>query len=57
LSGQALPSVAIEIETSPDLIQPFTAIGSTTSDATGAFQFDDAAAATFSKRFYRATYP
>jgi spore coat protein A, manganese oxidase len=57
LSGQGSPQMPIKIEASPDLITPFATIGSVTSDATGAFQFDDQNAAAFSKRFYRVSYP
>jgi hypothetical protein len=57
ISGTAGPLRAVSIEASADLIGPFARIGSTTSDFAGAFQFEDADAATLSQRFYRAVYP
>jgi len=57
LSGEGRPLSAITIEASPDLVAPFTPIGATTSDQSGEFQYEDIAAGTLSKRFYRASYP
>jgi hypothetical protein len=39
------------------LVTPFTPLGSVMADVTGAFQFEDVNAASFTKRFYRLTYP
>ncbi len=57
INGRTAPTTAINIQASPDLVQPFVTIGSTTSEASGAFEFEDVNAASFSKRFYRASYP
>ncbi|MGI9087211.1 MAG: hypothetical protein ACR2HH_05640 [Chthoniobacterales bacterium] len=57
INGQTPPSTAISIQASSDLVQPFATIGSTTSDASGAFAYEDAAPASLTRRFYRATYP
>jgi hypothetical protein len=57
IHGQASPHTLIHINASPDLIAPFQFLGTTTSDDTGAFQYDDSNASTFPKRFYRASYP
>jgi hypothetical protein len=57
ISGTSDPLLSLQIQASPDLVAPFAKIGSTTSDPTGAFQFEDVDAATFTKRFYRAAYP
>jgi hypothetical protein len=57
VNGQAGALSTINIEASPDLIGSFTTIGLTMTDFSGAFQFEDADAATFTERFYHATYP
>jgi len=57
VNGQAGALLAINIQASPDLIGSFTNIGSTTTDFSGAFQFEDADANSLSQRFYRTTYP
>lgn len=57
ITGHAGALASISLQASPDLVQPFAPIGSTTTDLTGAFQFDDPAAANLSKRFYRASSP
>jgi hypothetical protein len=57
INGRTAPSTTINIQASPDLVQPFLTIGTATSDASGTFEFEDVNAASFSKRFYRASYP
>lgn len=57
LVGRGEPLMSIQVQASPDLMQPFTMVGSTAANATGAFQFEDADASTMMQRFYRATYP
>lgn len=57
VNGRTAPTTTINIQASPDLVQPFVTIGSTTSDSTGAFEYEDAGASPFTKRFYRASYP
>lgn len=57
ISGHAGPLRLIQIDGSSDPGHRFTTIGSVTSDATGAFQFEDADAAMFARRFYRASFP
>jgi glucose/arabinose dehydrogenase len=57
VQGSGVPFKVHNIQASPDLVQPFVTIGTATAGGDGAFQFDDANAASFTKRFYRATYP
>jgi hypothetical protein len=57
VNGQTAASTTVTIQASPDLIQPFTTIGTATSDTSGAFVFEDTGASSFTRRFYRATYP
>lgn len=57
VTGQAPPNVSLNVQASPDLISPFTVIGTVTAGVDGTFQYDDAAAAFLPKRFYRAAYP
>jgi hypothetical protein len=56
LSGTTDAFLSIQIQASPELSSAFSTVGSTTTDATGAFQFEDTDATTYSQRFYRATY-
>ena len=55
--GEGVPSSPINIQASPDLLTSFSTIGTTMTGTDGTFQYDDATAGTFSKRFYRAGYP
>jgi hypothetical protein len=57
LTGQTEPNMSIDIQASPDLVAPFVTIDTVTTDATGAFQYDDANASNYQKRFYRAAVP
>ena len=57
VSGQTEPLFLINIQASFDLIEPFETIGSTISDSSGAFEYEDPNAAGFSQRFYRAVSP
>jgi glucose/arabinose dehydrogenase len=57
VQGSGVPFKVHNIQASPDLIQPFVTIGTATAGGDGNFQFDDAAAPGFAKRFYRVTYP
>jgi hypothetical protein len=50
-----VPSAPNTIQASPDLVTPFTTIGSVTANAAGAFQFEDADASSLTKRFFRLT--
>ncbi len=52
-----LPNQLNIIEASPDLIVPFTFLGSVMADGSGSFQYEDVDAGSFTKRFYRLTYP
>ena len=52
-----IPDQLNTIETSPDLLTPFTPLGSVMADVTGVFQFEDTNAGSFAKRFYRLAYP
>lgn len=49
------PPALNTIQATPDLIQPFTPIGTRVVASDGAFQFDEATGAT--QRFYRVTLP
>ncbi|HJT80810.1 MAG TPA: hypothetical protein VJ719_06405 [Chthoniobacterales bacterium] len=55
LNGQAEPLQLIEFEASSDLLIDFEPVGSTVSDESGAFQFEDDN--TPPSKFYRALYP
>jgi hypothetical protein len=57
IQGQTDPNLTVRVEASPDLVTPFTTIGTADGDALGALQFEDADAATLTKRFYRLAYP
>ena len=57
LTGVGVPNRLNTIQASPDLIQPFVAIGSALADASGNFTFDDGSAGSFTQRFYRASFP
>jgi len=52
-----IPDQLNTIQASPDLITPFTNLTSVLADVTGAFQFEDSDAGSFTKRFYRLAYP
>ncbi len=52
-----VPSLPNTIEYSPDLITPFTFLGSVVADPTGFFQFEDPDATNLTRRFYRLTLP
>jgi hypothetical protein len=52
-----IPDQLNTIQTSPDLTTAFTNLTSVMADVTGAFQFEDVDAASFTKRFYRLSYP
>ena len=51
------PNVLDTVQVSPDLVTSFTTLATVMADSTGAFQFEDVDAGSFSKRFYRLTYP
>lgn len=57
INGRTTPATTINIQAAPEITQPFTTIGTTTSDADGAFAFEDGNASAFPRRFYRASYP
>ena len=57
ITAQGVPNRLNSIQASPDLIQPFVAIGTALADANGNFTFDDPNAGSFSQRFYRAAFP
>lgn len=51
------PNHSHTIKFSPDLIVPFAFMGSATAAPDGTFQFTDANAGSYSKRFYQITFP
>jgi hypothetical protein len=55
--GKTAPNLTISLLFSPDLLTQFGNAVSVTADSTGTWQFEDAFAATLTKRFYQATYP
>jgi hypothetical protein len=58
LQGLGVPSGTHTIQASPDLSpNSFTLIGTTTADAAGVLQYDDAGAVGLTKRFYRLSFP
>ena len=58
LECRGFPRHTNRVEASPDLSpNSFTTIGSVSVDATGAFQFQDSSAGSYSNRFYRVAYP
>jgi uncharacterized repeat protein (TIGR03803 family) len=57
LTGQSFPNSSVTIQTSPDLVTPFQFLGTTTADANGIFNYDDASVTGVSSRFYRAVSP
>lgn len=57
LTCQGVPGRLNTIEASPNLVAPFTALGTVNVDATGNFNFDDPNAGLFTKRFYRLRFP
>jgi hypothetical protein len=57
IQGLTDPNLTVSIQASPDLVMPFTTIGTATANALGVFQFEDVNAGSFTARFYRAAYP
>ncbi len=57
LSGRNFPNSSLTIEASSDLITDFIYLGTTTADANGVFQYDDAGVAGVPMRFYRGVSP
>ncbi len=57
LTCLGVPNRVNTIQASPDLIQPFVAIGAALADASGNFTFDDPNAGSFTQRFYRVSFP
>lgn len=58
IGGFGTPGLTYTVEASPDLSAgSFVAIGTAAADGTGALQYDDADAATLTKRFYRFRFP
>jgi hypothetical protein len=58
LTGVGVPNATHTIAASPDLSPAnFIAAGSTTANASGLWQFDDAGATGVAMRFYRASFP
>jgi glucose/arabinose dehydrogenase len=57
VQGSGVPFKVHNVQASPDLIQAFVTIGPATAGGNGNFQFDNADAPSFAKRFYRVTYP
>ena len=57
ITGQTVPNRTLSIYSSPDLLTTFSLLGTTTADANGLFQYDDAGATSLQMRFYKATYP
>jgi hypothetical protein len=57
LQGFAVPSRPTPLQASGDLIEPFAFLDNVTGDVNGAFQYEDTNANSFSRRFYRLTYP
>ena len=57
LQCQGIPDQLNTVEMSPDLISPYPDRASVMADGTGAFQFEDVNAGSFTKRFYRLSYP
>jgi Tol biopolymer transport system component len=56
-AGLTLPNQTLATQAAPDLLMGFAQVGTTTSNANGAFQFDDAGAVGMTKRFYRLASP
>jgi hypothetical protein len=52
-----VPDQLNTIQASPDLLTPFTNLTSVMADVTGAFQYEDVNSGSFTRRFYRLTYP
>jgi hypothetical protein len=50
-------SVANTIQASPDFATPFATLAAPTADGTGAFQYEDANAGSFTTRFYQLAVP
>ena len=57
ITGLGVPNRLNTIQATPDLIQPFAAIGSALADVNGNFNFEDPNAGSFTQRFYRASFP
>lgn len=57
LTCLGVPHRVNTIQASPDLIQPFVAIGTELADAEGNFTFDDPNAGSLTQRFYRVSFP
>lgn len=57
VSGKTMPNRMVTIQAAPSLLSNFSAIGTATADGFGNFQFTDASASSFGKRFYRAIFP
>ena len=57
LQGVSLPLATVTIQATTTLKVPFTFLTTVPVAADGTFQFEDAGAALFSTRFYRAIYP
>ena len=57
LLGLGLANTPHTIQVSSDLTSGFTDLGTATSNATGAMQYDDAGAVGATRRFYRLTFP
>jgi hypothetical protein len=51
------PSQLNTVQSSPDLIMPFTFLASVMADSNGIFQYEDTTATGLTKRFYRLTFP
>lgn len=45
------------IQATPDMLTSFTNLASVLADATGAFEFEDVNSGSFTKRFYRLSFP
>ena len=57
LQGQTAPSRTVTIQATSNLPTPFANLDTATSDATGAFAWEDTTSAGFPTRFYRAVLP
>ena len=57
VQGSGVPFQGHTVQASSDLVQTFVNIGPVTAGGDGNFQFEDANAPSFARRFYRVTYP
>lgn len=57
MTGTASSNLTVSIRGSSDPSGPFNLIGTASADGTGAFDYDDAEAASMERRYYRVTYP